>query len=261
MDARCPSCGWEGEPEELVGGFAVCGECARPLALASEALFDARRFRFARPLMRGIPRALMSEDGRELARVHRARLRPRVLLAHLGGALVAAAIMMAALLAGEIWPTLGFWPLYLIGPLGLNLGLIVSARLSPGPQLLLVRSGRDPRLLLQVRPTGAHGARCTLEVEDANGTAIGEIDLDRLRAKPSAFGPLEDFLRVRTPDGTELSARRLFRLRPGAVLETNAGDAVATIGLTGGMSWDELAIGDSTIDPRLVVAAALVAAP
>ena len=124
---RCASCGWEGEPEALVGDFAVCPSCGRPVALPSEPLFGAERFRFKRPLMRGVPRALLSEDGRELALVRRARLRPRVLLAHLGGALVAAAIMMALLLLPEMWPAVGFWPLYLIGPLALNLGHGVAA--------------------------------------------------------------------------------------------------------------------------------------
>ena len=102
---------------------------------------------------------------------------------------------------------LGPWLVFLAAPLPLFAALRATAWLSPAPELLVIQSGRDPRLLFQLRTASESGGRSTLAVEDSNGTGIGEVEVDRLRLRASAFAGLEDYLHIRGNDGVALRAR------------------------------------------------------
>ncbi len=259
--ARCPECGRATEAEAVGEGFAVCAGCGHVVRAAPAAALRTRRFRLSRPrLGLGLASAVLDDGGQELGRVQRARPGPRRFLALLAGAVLLAAGLLGLHALGE--HTLGAALVFAGAPLLAVLALRLTARLSPPPSLLVIQSGRDPRLLFAVRPRTERGARCELDVEDENGATVGRLEVDRGRLKASVFGALAGHVAIHEPGGARLVARRVSRVRPGAVFEDAEGEVVATVGLSGGLGFDELRISDaSDVDPRLVLAASLVAAP
>lgn len=230
----------------------------------SDAIFDGRRFRLqGRPMWgSGLPKRILDGAERELAHVQRPRPGPRRLVALLAGALILSGGLLGLVALGDLFRALGHLVVYLGAPPLLVLARRATTWLSPGPELVVVRSGRDPRLLFRVRRLEEHGARSVLEVEDSNGAPIGRLELDRLRARPSAFAALGGYVRLHTADGEVLQARRTSRFRPGAVIEGDDGRPAAVLGQHGGFTWDQVELTDPPpADPRLLLAAALVASP
>jgi hypothetical protein len=254
-----------------MAGFALCARCgARADSSSQTNPFKGPVYRFGArvpgfgPLARKLGSPVVRDGaGRPVARVQPRRAPVRRAVALMVGA--ASWVTGAGLLARTLMPVDDAVSLLLLalGVLGLLVGaLVVVSMLSPGPDVLLVATGLDPRLLLRVRPTHEGWARSTLQVEDGDGVELGALELHRVRnvVWPLALlGPVA----VSRPDGgTSLRVRRRG-LGPSLSIEREDGTAIAAVGASPEpFGADELRILDrGSVDPRLLVAALVVLRP
>lgn len=275
MDAfTCAECGYAGAPEEVTPGFAVCPRCGGRGAATSSAPFDGSMFRYGTRLA-GMASQLAAKLGvtvvrdaadRPIARVSPRRMSPRRFVALAIGSLVFAASLLAYAWLVEELPS-GWLLARVVMVLGvltvLGLSLSVVCLLSPGPDLLLVATGSDPRLLLRVRPVRNGWARSTLAVEDEHGRALGSIVLDRFRNVMIPLGALGPLAHIEPARGPRVIVRRPSSFLPGIVFTREDGDPVATFACNAGLfARDALEIVDEPpIDRRLLVAAMVIVRP
>jgi hypothetical protein len=284
MDTRvfeCRECGYTGPPEDIIRGFSVCPACgslapARPLPSPADtpAPFDRPIYRYrhrlygplARLLQRLSAPAIRDASDRVVAHVRARRTPARRLAALAGGALALTGAILALMGLLSLLPD-GGWPMRIVmytavPPLVVG-ALALVARLSPGPDVLVVGAGRDPRLLVRIRPVEEAGATSVLDVEDAEGTRLGTLRLDRVRELVFPLATDRPLIEIEPARGPRLSVRRPSRLGPGWVFETDDGEPVGTYATNAGLlTRDALEIADPPpCDRRLFVAAMVVARP
>lgn len=282
MDARtfeCRECGYQGSPEDVIGGFSVCPECgamaaSRPSPPGGTAPFDRPvyryRFRLYGPIARVLQRlktpAIHDAADREIARVTARRPSLRRFVALFAGAVLLTGMILLSMWLLEPLPPDGWLvrlAMYAMVPPMLLLSLGTVAWLSPGPDVLVTGAGLDPRLLLRVRPVDESGFTSVLEVEDTEGISLGTLRLNRVRDLLFPLGHRAPLIEIEPKRGPRLRVRRPSAFMPGWVFETEDGAAVATYALNPGLlTRDELDIVEPPpCDRRLLVAAMLVARP
>lgn len=257
---RCGTCGFEGAGEEVVTGMQVCPSCGALAAEGIDAVFDRTVFRRARRLVGRLPDrvspGLFDAADRPLARGMRTTRGARMALAWIAGAVTLTALLL-------LWPLAGGGALleYVLAPLMLWASLAVVAWLRPCPTLVLFSTEGEPRALLRVVSEGRRGFRSRLRVEGPEGAALGTLTLDRLREQVFALSG-RPWLRIEPSVGAPIEVRRVSSWRPGWVFE-RGGEAIASYGLNPGAAGrDELELPDpDAVDPRLLVAATLIARP
>lgn len=279
MDTRvfsCPECGYVGTPEEITPGFAVCPDCGgRGAAHASPPPFDRSTYRYGSRLIGAVslvasklmPAIVRDAADQPIARVSRRRMPLRRFVALCVGSVVfTATLLLYVWLIGDLpegWllARLVMLPgvLFVLG-----LSLSVVCLLSPGPEALLVASGRDPRLLLRIRPASDGWIRSTLAVEDEEGREVGTILLDRFRNAIFPLGALGPLAHIEPARGPRVVVRRPSVFLPGIVFaREDDGHPIATFGCNAGLlGRDALEIvHEPPVDRRLLVAAMILVRP
>lgn len=266
---RCDDCGFIGAPEEVAPGLVVCAGCGARVRGASErSVLHRARFSVRRRLLGGrlsaAREALRDEDGRAIAAC---RVRPslgRGLAVLVGAGLFTASVLglvtLLELVALERW--LEHAVIYATMPGLLVAAIVVVVRLSPGPDLVLVALGHDPRLLLHVHPERERGFESRLAVEDAEGVPIGELVLHRLRDRVWPLGHARPLIVILAPGRSPILVRRRSRFVPGWVFEQDARPVASYALEAPSRALHELVIDDTDCaDPRLFVAAMMVGRP
>lgn len=268
---RCGDCGWEGAAEEVMRGMEICPSCgALQLEDGPDPLFQRTSFqrarRFVGRLADRISPAVLDAGGQPLARAMRTTSSFRMVLAWLGGAAALSALLLLdVMLLGALLGS-GKVITYVLAPLELWIAMGVVAWLRPSPTLTLftadVSREQPPRVLLRVAPEARRGFVSVLRVESGEGAVLGTIALHRLREVVYVLSNARPLMTIAPAHGREVVVRRASAWRPGWVFE-QGGEPVASYGLNGGFQTrDELDVPDpQAVDPRLLVAATLLARP
>lgn len=267
---RCGECGWEGDAEEVMRGMEICPSCgALQLEAGPDPAFQRTTFLRARRLFGLADRlapGVFDAGGRPLAHAMRTTRAWRMVLAWMAGAAALTALLLIdVMLLGALLGSARVIT-YALAPLELWVALGVVAWLRPSPTLTLLSAdlsgGSSPRVLLRVVPEARRGFVSVLRLESGEGATLGTLSLHRLRELVYVLSHARPLMTITPARGAEVAVRRASAWRPGWVFE-QGGEPIASYGLNGGFRTREvLDVPDpEAVDPRLLVAATLLARP
>lgn len=153
----------------------------------------------------------------------------------------------------------GAWLLALAVPGLLLLSLALVLVMSPEPGYALL--SEDGETLLLVEPESRAGLWRRSRIEDGEGQRLGALRRAPLRDRFWPLGHVAPLVVIEPEGGGEIRAQRPSSWAPGWVFASQ-GQAVARYAIrTAPGTRDRLEVGDETLDPRLLLAAVLVARP
>ncbi|MFK7988210.1 MAG: hypothetical protein AB8I08_19475 [Sandaracinaceae bacterium] len=226
-------------------------DLARDLYLYRTALPGAR----LRGKLRGAH--VRDEAGVSLAAVVRRPHRGRWFARVLGAAAFTVATLLMMSVVGE-WAG-GAWILGLSVPVLLLLALGAVVLLTPEPRFALLSDAGET--VLRVEPGSRWGWWRVNGIEDGEGLRLGGLRRAPLRDRFWPLGHVAPLIVIEPAEGARISVQRASAWAPGWVF-TCEGQTVAHYAIrTPPGSRDRLEVLDRAVDPRLLLAAILVARP